>query len=116
MPIIYAKDVERTERWPGIFRRERVSKERGAQGMCMGELDFTPGSSMRPHTHPNEEAMLITEGTLEAVLGDETCTVSAGDTVLAPAGVKHGFTNRTSENAHMVWVHPVSEIVMQWVD
>lgn len=116
MPIIYGKDVERTERWPGIFRWERVNKERGAQRMTMGELVYTPGSSLGPHTHPNEEAMLITEGTLEAALGDETCTVTAGDTVLAPAGVKHGFANRTTEDARMVWVHPVSEIVMQWED
>ena len=116
MPIIYGKDVKQSDRLPGIHRWERVSKELGAQGMTMGELTYTPGSQMPPHTHSNEEAMLITRGTLEAVLGDETYTVSAGDTVLAPAGVKHGFINRTSEDAHMVWVHPVTEIVMQWVD
>jgi quercetin dioxygenase-like cupin family protein len=60
--------------------------------------------------------MLLTDGTLEAVLGDETYTVSKGDTVLAPAGVKHGFTNRTTTTARMVAVHPVPEVVMQSVD
>jgi quercetin dioxygenase-like cupin family protein len=82
----------------------------------MGELTYTPGSHLPLHTHPNEEAMLIIAGTLEAVLEDETCTVRAGDTVLAPSGITHGFTNRSSEEARMVWVHPVTEISMQWVD
>jgi len=39
--------------------------------------------------------MVIVEGTLEAVLGDEVVTLGPGYTVLAPAGVKHGFVNRS---------------------
>ena len=116
MPIIYGKDVERSDRLPGLHRWERVSTKYGASNMTMGELSYMPGSHLPLHTHPNEEAMLIVAGTLEAVLGDETHNVGAGDTVLAPPGVRHGFTNRSSKEARMVWVHPVAEIVMHWVD
>ena len=35
--------------------------------------------------------MVIVEGSLEAILGDQVVTLGEGDTVLAPAGVKHGF-------------------------
>ena len=116
MPIIWNKDVERKERPPGMLRWERVGKKHGAANLAMGELEFVPGGHLAPHTHPNEEAMLITDGSLEAILGDETYTLNAGDTLLAPADVRHGFVNRSSKSARMVWVHPVAEIVMEWVD
>ena len=116
MPIVYGKDVERSDRFPGIHRWEKVGKEYGARSLTVGELTYTPGSHLPPHSHPNEEAMLIIEGTLETVLGNDKYTLSAGDTVLAPAGVRHGFTNRSSEDARMVFVHPVLEIVMEWAD
>jgi quercetin dioxygenase-like cupin family protein len=33
------------------------------------------------------------------VLGDEVVNLGPGDTVLAPAGVKHGFINRSGAKA-----------------
>ena len=115
MPIIYGNDVEGQDRAPGVTRWMRVTKDCGAQELILGELDFAPGGSITPHIHPTEEAMFVTLGTLEAVLGDESCTVKAGDAVLAPVGVKHGFVNRSSEHARLVFVFPTSEIVMQEV-
>jgi len=61
-----------------------------------GILRSKPGARATTHIHPDtEEAMVIVEGTLEAVLGDEMVTLGPGDTVLAPAGVKHGFVNHS---------------------
>ena len=116
MPIIKNEDVERIERAPGVMRWERVNEERGARGLIVGELEFAPGSSMPPHVHPNEEAMLITAGTLEAIWGDETHIVEVGDVVLAPAGIKHTFANRSSEPGRVVFIHPVLEIVTEAAD
>jgi quercetin dioxygenase-like cupin family protein len=53
--------------------------------------------------------MVIVDGELEAVLGDETVTVNAGDTVLAPAGVKHGFVNRSQSQAALLALFPKTE-------
>ena len=54
----------------------------------------------------SEEAMVIVEGSLEAILGDQVVTLGEGDTVLAPAGVKHGFENRSGATARLLAIFP----------
>ena len=51
-----------------------------------------------------------------AILGDETVTVGPGDTVLAPAGIKHGFVNRTQEAAKLLAVFPQTSFERVFVD
>ena len=72
-----------------------------------GILRSKPGPRATTHIHPDtEEAMVIVEGTLEAVLGDEVVTLGPGDTVLAPAGVKHGFVSRSESKAALMASFP----------
>jgi len=111
MPIIRGEDTEQVQRFPGVMRREMVNEAMGARGLTVGELVMAPGSSMSPHIHTNEEAMVITEGELEASLNDEVCMVKSGDAVLAPAGIPHGVRNLSSAPARVVFIHPVLEIV-----
>lgn len=111
MPVIRSRDTQKVQRFPGVMRREMVNEALGARGLTVGELELAPGSIMPPHVHTNEEAMVITEGELEASLGDQTHLVRAGDAVLAPAGIPHGFRNLSSAPARVVFIHPVLEIV-----
>jgi len=63
------------------------------------------------HIHPNtEEAMIILEGTLDVVLGNQRMTVGPGHVVLAPAGMVHGFLNRTQEPARLLFVFPTQQV------
>ncbi len=63
-----------------------------------------------PHIHPDsEEAMVIVEGSLEAILGDQVVTLGEGDTVLAPAGVKYGFENRSGATARLLAIFPKTQ-------
>ncbi len=105
MPLIHTRDIQAWERYPGVRRWEMVGKA-NSESILMGELVFSPGSKIPTHSHHNEEAMLVTEGRLEAVLGDERMDVGPGDLVLAPAGVKHGFTNRSRADARLMFFHP----------
>ena len=50
--------------------------------------------------------MVIVEGSLEAILGDQVVTLGEGETVLAPAGVKHGFENRSGATARLLTIFP----------
>ena len=64
-------------------------------------------ATVTTHIHPDtEDAMVIVEGQLEAVPGDEVVTLGPGDTVLAPAGVKHGFVNRSGVRAALLASFP----------
>ena len=110
MPILRRADAETSEGYPGVPRATLVGADNGAQSLWVGHLEVSPGSTITTHIHPDtEEAMVIVEGELEAVLGDEVVTLGPGDTVLAPAGVKHGFVNRSGENAALLALFPKTE-------
>jgi len=55
---------------------------------------LNPGESPHlPHRHAEEELMIIKEGTLEALQGDVTNIVTAGDIVFEAANELHGLRN-----------------------
>jgi len=89
MPILYRADAKMEKCYPGIPRTILV------------------GAQVTTHIQPDtEEAMVIVEGQLEAVLGIEVVNLGPGDTVLAPAGVKHGFINRSGAKAVLLASFP----------
>ena len=53
-----------------------------------------PAQSQKPHAHAGaDKVYVLLEGTVIATIGDEEVSLSAGDCVLAPAGLPHGITN-----------------------
>ena len=116
MPILDKKDVQMETLAPGTERWEIVNGELGAASLTVSEVALAPGGKAATHIHPTEEAMVIVEGELEAVLGDEIITVAPGQTVLAPAGVKHGFTNRSGSFARVFGIFPTGKIEKTLVD
>ena len=107
MPIIHYDNAPSEEGYPGVKRAVLVDLSQGSQSLWVGQLTISPGSSVTTHIHPDtEEAMVIVEGNLEAILGDEVVNLGPGDTVLAPAGVKHGFVNRSQTAATLLAAFP----------
>ena len=45
------------------------------------------------HVHPYDEIFTITEGRARFTVGDKTIDAEAGDVVLGPANIPHGFQN-----------------------
>ena len=60
--------------------------------------------------------MVILEGSMDAILGEEVITVSAGQTVLAPPGVKHGFVNNSGASARVMAIFPTANMERTLVD
>ena len=110
MPILDRRDVQKEDLSPGVERWAIVNGDRGAESLSVGDVWLAPGGSAPTHFHPTEEAMVILEGELEAVLGDQVVTVAAGQTVLAPAGVRHGFTNRSGSRARIMAIFPTARM------
>ena len=55
---------------------------------------LNPGESPHPpHRHPAEELMIIREGTLEALQGDQTNIVTAGGIIFEASNELHGLRN-----------------------
>ncbi len=77
---------------PGVHRQTYASRQTGAGALTTRVVVFEPGAS-NIHWHKIEEAMLVLEGEGMAVLGDQELDIRAGDTLLGPANVRHGFIN-----------------------
>ena len=91
----------------GLEVREIVDAEHGTHALKIGEVTIAPNTRLPRHIHTNtEEAMVVLEGTLDAVVGRERMTIGPGDTVLAPAGTTHGFVNRSDEPARILFIFP----------
>ena len=110
MPILETNEANMVEISPGVERWQLVSSEHGAQSLTVADLTLAPESKVPTHMHPTEEAMVILEGELEAILGDAVTTVRAGQTVLAPARVKHGFVNRSGSDARLMAIFPTADM------
>ena len=110
MPIIRNEDWISERRNPKTVTSDIVDKAKGSQNLLIKEVAMESGGFVDTHVHPNsEEAMMVTEGTLDAILGDKVETVTLGQTVLAPQGVKHGFVNRSGSRAKILAMFPTND-------
>ena len=62
-------------------------------------VSFAPGSSFPRHTHPGEEIIYVTHGTIEYEVAGKPVTVKAGEVLFIPYGVVHAARNPGKEPA-----------------
>jgi len=79
-------------------------------------VDLAPGEGPDLHRHPYQEVFVVQEGKARFVVGDETLDAEAGNIVVAPADTAHAFTNSGRARLRTVNIHPVSEMVTEWLE
>src|SRR5881392_802844 len=97
-------DVRNTivESWrQGVESRMVVSRVNGAAQLCIFEQWVAPGTGAPTHSHPVEEVLTVREGEAEMWLNQERIVVSAGQSLIVPAGRKHGFRNSGTVTLHI---------------
>ena len=63
-------------------------------GVCTGMAVLDPGASPHPvHTHPEEEFLIIAEGSGEIECNGKTTLVGKGDIMYCAGNVPHGIVN-----------------------
>ena len=67
--------------------------------VLQARVDFAPGSSFPRHSHPGEEIIYVTAGTIEYEVDGKWVTVTAGEVLFVPDGVVHAARNTGSEPA-----------------
>jgi mannose-6-phosphate isomerase-like protein (cupin superfamily) len=100
------------EAWrPGVETRMLVSARTGATQLCIFEQWVAPGTGAPTHSHPVEEVLTVREGEAEMWMDEERVTVSAGQSLVVPAGRKHGFRNSGTVTLHLhaVLASPIFE-------
>jgi mannose-6-phosphate isomerase-like protein (cupin superfamily) len=100
------------EQWrPGVETRMLVSARNGAAQLCIFEQWVAPGTGAPTHMHSAEEVLTVREGEAEMWIDEERVIVSAGHSLLVPAGRKHGFRNsgNVTLHVHAVLASPIFE-------
>ena len=57
----------------------------------VGRLHFKAGQRSNPHTHEQEQVIIILEGQVEVLFDGEAKVVGPGEGFHAPSGVPHGI-------------------------
>src|SRR3977135_186894 len=93
MKVIDIRDMP-PEHWrPGVETRMLVSAVNGAAQLCIFEQWVAPGIGAPTHSHPVAEVLTVREGEAEMWIDEERVIVSAGQSLIVPAGRQHGFRN-----------------------
>lgn len=93
MRVVDHEGQPREEWRAGVMTRMRVSAITGAMQLCIFEQWCTADRGAPTHLHAVEEVLTVLEGQAEIWVEDERAPVSAGQSVVIPAGYKHGFRN-----------------------
>jgi quercetin dioxygenase-like cupin family protein len=104
------------EAWrPGVETRLLVAARHGATQLCVFEQWVAPGAGAPTHSHPVEEVLTVREGRAEMWMGEERIIVSAGQSLIVPAGRWHGFRNCGDGTLHLhaVLASAVFEAMME---
>ena len=119
MTILRRADQHKVELFPGVERYTLADAETGAKQLKIGDLFWSPGSSCDCHIHPErdaEETQYIVEGEIEAVYEGQRFVVRAGDAILSPPDVPHGFANKSGATCRMITAFPTTSRSTHAVD
>ena len=90
------------EEWrPGVLTRMRISGNVGSAQLCIFEQWCDPGKGAPTHVHAVEEVLSVLSGQAEIWVEDERAPVSPGQSVVIPAGLRHGFRNIGTATLHV---------------
>ena len=85
---------QQSEEWrAGVRTRMHVSAVTGSVQLCMFQQWCEPGKGAPTHLHAVEEVLTVLDGQAEMWIGDERAMLTAGQSMIVPAGRKHGFRN-----------------------
>jgi mannose-6-phosphate isomerase-like protein (cupin superfamily) len=109
-PIVEFDDLPRTE-----HAHEFGGTDHGDIPFSIIFVHAAPGAGPRLHRHPYPEVFVVESGEASFQLGDETMVVRAGQIVVGPANVPHGFTNTGTEPLRLTAIHGAAAFDTEWL-
>lgn len=100
----------------GMKKGVLVSDADGAPNFAIRRFTLDAGASVPKHTNEVEHEQYVLEGTYTVGIGDEEYEVSAGDSLLIPAGVVHWYRNEGSETGAFLCAVPNGDDSIELVD
>lgn len=112
--MLYVRDEDRDiEVWrDGVETRMFVSAATGASQLTVFEQWCAPERGAPDHIHAVEEVLRVLSGVARIWVGGAEQMVHAGETVIIPAGVRHGFQNTGEQPLHTLAIlaEPIFEV------
>ena len=90
----------------GLRKGVLLGDDQGTPNFDMRRFVLEPGARVPQHTNEVEHEQFVVEGTYVVGIDGETHTVSAGDSLLIPAGVDHWYRNDTDTRGSFLCVVP----------
>src|SRR5262249_2202882 len=101
MRIVDHERQPREEWRAGVKTPMRISAATGARQLCIFQPWCEPGCGARTHLHAVGEVLTVLEGQAEFWIENEREAVSAGQSVIVPAGRQRGFRNTGVATLHV---------------
>lgn len=76
----------------------------GTRNLASVYFELEPGDRLGRHTDSAEELLIVLEGTVEIIVGDETATGGPGHLAIAPEMVPHDLRNVGTTKARILGV------------
>lgn len=87
-------ETQPLEQWrEGVMTLMRVSALVRSAQLCIFEQFCDPGLGAPIHLHAVEEVLEVMEGEAEITLRGESLVLHANQSIVIPAGARHGFRN-----------------------
>ena len=87
-------ETQPLEQWrEGVMTLMRVSALVRSAQLCIFEQFCDPGLGAPIHLHAVEEVLEVMEGEAEITLRGESLILCANQSIVIPAGARHGFRN-----------------------
>ncbi|MFC6905593.1 cupin domain-containing protein [Halalkalicoccus tibetensis] len=109
-------EYEPVEAAEGLSKGVLLDESDGAPSFAMRRFTLAPGAEVPRHTNEVEHEQYVLEGEYVVGIGDEEHVVSAGDSLLIPAGVVHWYRNEGSEAGAFLCAVPNGEDAISLVE
>lgn len=93
-----------------------VHRDTGAASTATVYFELAPGMRLPRHRDSAEEVLVVLEGEIEAVIGDERALVGAGGLIVVPAMAPHEALNIGATTARVAGVFSANTIVSVFDD
>jgi quercetin dioxygenase-like cupin family protein len=111
-----AVDYEDVGAADGLRKGVLVDERDGAPNFAIRRFTLAPGATVPKHTNEVEHEQYVLAGEYTVGLGGEEHRVSAGDSLLIPAGVVHWYRNDGDEEGAFLCAVPNGDDAIELVE
>ncbi|MDY6818510.1 MAG: cupin domain-containing protein [Halobacteriales archaeon] len=109
-------DYEAMDAADGMRKGVLLNEDHGAPHFAIRRFELDPGAEVPKHTNEVEHQQYVLEGEYVVGIDGEERTVSAGDSLLIPAGVVHWYRNESDTTGAFLCAVPNGDDSIELVD